>query len=48
MNNKEVVTLSLKTVKSRVMLFIPGEENRFLTIAVRKPTLKKSLKCKIL
>jgi len=47
MGAEEVVTLSLQAVKSRRVIFIPGEENRALMKAVRKSTFKKYLDCKI-
>lgn len=48
MSAEEVVTLSLNVVKSKNVIFIPGEENRVLAMSVRKSTLKKYLNCKIL
>lgn len=48
MSAKDVVALSLKAVKNRDAIFIPGEENRDLAKARRKSTLKKYLNCKIL
>lgn len=47
MEAEEVVTLSLKAVKSRQVIFIPGEENRALIKSIRKSTFKKYLECKI-
>jgi short-subunit dehydrogenase len=47
MSAEEVVTLSLKAVKSKQVIFIPGEENRALLKSVRKSTFKKYLECKI-
>jgi len=47
MSAEEVVTLSLQAVKSRYVVFIPGEENRALIKSVRKSTFKKYLDCKI-
>jgi hypothetical protein len=48
MTVEEVVTLSLNAVKSKNVIFIPGEENRALAIGIRKSSLKKYLNCKIL
>jgi short-subunit dehydrogenase len=48
MNTDEVVSSSLKAIKSRNAIFLPGEENRELLKAYRKATFKKYLKCKIL
>ena len=47
MGAEEVVTLSLQAVKSRHVVFIPGEEIRTLFKSVRKSTFKKYLDCKI-
>jgi short-subunit dehydrogenase len=47
MSSEEVVTLSLQAVKSKQVIFIPGEENRALIKSVRKSTFKKYLECKI-
>lgn len=47
MSAEEVVTLSLQNVKSRHVVFIPGEENLALMKSVRKSTFKKYLECKI-
>jgi len=47
MSAEEVVTLSLQAVKSRHVVFIPGEENRALIKSIRKSTFKKYLECKI-
>jgi short-subunit dehydrogenase len=48
MSAKEVVKLSLESIKSRHVIFIPGEENRELIKALRKATLKKYLNLRIL
>ncbi len=48
MTAEEVVTLSLNAVKSKNVIFIPGEENRALAMGIRKSALKKYLNCKIL
>ncbi|MFX1388492.1 MAG: hypothetical protein ACFE9Z_00340 [Promethearchaeota archaeon] len=48
MNAEEVVDSSLKTIKSKNVIFIPGEKNRELLKAYRKATFKKYLDCKIL
>ncbi|MFW9828675.1 MAG: SDR family NAD(P)-dependent oxidoreductase [Candidatus Thorarchaeota archaeon] len=48
MKAEDVVDLSLKAVKSKNVIFIPGEQNRELLKAYRKATLKKYLDCKIL
>ena len=48
MSAEEVVTSSLKAIKSRNAIFLPGEENRELLKAYRKATFKKYLNCQIL
>jgi len=48
MTAEEVVALSLNAIKSKNVIFIPGEENRALAMGIRKSTLKKYLNCKIL
>ena len=47
MSAEEVVTLSLEAIKSKQVIFIPGEENRALLKSVRKSTFRKYLECKI-
>lgn len=47
MSAEEVATLSLQAVKSKQVVFIPGEKNRALIKSVRKSTFKKYLECKI-
>jgi len=46
MSAEEVVTLSLKAINNRDVIFIPGEENREIAKEIRKTTLKKYLNCK--
>jgi short-subunit dehydrogenase len=48
MNADEVVISSLKAIKGRNAIFLPGEENRELLKAYRKATFKKYLNCQIL
>jgi short-subunit dehydrogenase len=48
MNANEVVSSSLRAIKSRNTIFLPGEENRELLKAYRKATFKKYLNCQIL
>lgn len=48
MKAEDVVDLSLKAVKNKDVIFIPGEENRELLKAYRKASMKKYLDCKML
>lgn len=47
MTAEDVVKDSLHNIKSKSVIFIPGEENRILLKAIRKSTLKKYLNLKI-
>lgn len=48
MTAEELVKLSLENVKSRHVVFVPGEENQNLMKMIRQSYLKKYLDLKIL
>lgn len=48
MSAEEVVTSSLQAIKSKYVIFLPGEQNRELLKAYRKATVRKYLNCNIL
>jgi hypothetical protein len=45
MNVEDVVSLSLNAVKTKKVIFIPGEFNRTFSSNLRKKTVEKYLNC---
>lgn len=48
MNVEDVVSLSLESIKSNQVIFIPGELNKKIAAEIRKANLNRYLKCKII